>query len=598
VFGPNALGGTLAIRTLSGREASGASAMLGTGSFGRRNAELTLGGTHGELDGFVGASSYEDDGWRDRSPTRVRQFHAKAGWERDATRVALAYTRGDNRMNGNGLVPEALLDARREAVYTYPDTTRPQLDFWQLAARHSPTANSTLSAHAYWRRLRIGTVNGDAEFDDAGTPFDGGDDAYEAEFRSTRTRQDTTGAALQFAWRGEALGLGHRLALGLTRDAGRARFAQFEQDGAFTADRGVVPDGTPALDTDVYARTRYTGAYASDLVSLGEAATLTLAARHDAARVSIADRSGVEPDLDGRHRFARTNPSLGLAWSRSPALALTLAYSEGFRMPTPVELTCASPDDPCALPVAFVADPPLDPVVARSWEAGARGAFAATLQWRATTYRTRLTNDILFTSVGAGRGYFANFPATRRQGLELELRGGSPRLSWHASWSLVDATYRSDLALFNPVANAADPSQPAAIDVRRGDRLPATPRQLAKLGVELRPVPALELGVALRHASAQFLRGDDANAARPLAGYTVVDVRFRYELTPRFAVRGGVDNALDERYASIGAFNRVAFDAGGEPLEGVGPGPVQRFVSPGAPRSWWLAVEYRTGGVD
>lgn len=598
VFGPNALGGTLAIRTLSGRDAPGVGAALGTGAFGRETAELTLGGARGDFDAFVGASSYEDDGWRDRSPSRVRQLHAKLGWEREATRIALAYTRGDNRMNGNGLVPEALLGERREAVYTYPDVTQPRLDFWQVVARHEASANSTLTAHAYWRRLRIGTLNGDAEFDDGDTPLDTSDDEHEAEFRSTRTRQETAGAALQFAWRGELAGLAHRLALGVTHDAGRARFGQFEQDGAFTADRGVEPDGTPELDTDVLARTRYTGTYLSDLISLGATTTLTLAARHDAARVSLEDRSGLEPDLNGRHRFSRLNPSFGLTWSRTPALAVTLAYSEGFRVPTPVELTCASPDDPCALPVAFVADPPLDPVVARSWEAGARGAIGAdAVRWRATAYRTRLTNDILFTAVGAGRGFFANFPSTRRQGLEFELRGGSERVGWHASWSLVDATYRSALALFNPVANDADPAQPAAIDVRRGDRLPATPRQLAKLGVHVRPWQALELGAGVRYAASQFLRGDDANGAAPLDAYTVVDLRFRYELSRRVALRGGVDNVFDERYASIGAFNRVAFEDANEPLEGVGPGPVQRFVSPGAPRSWWLSIEYRTGGA-
>jgi outer membrane receptor protein involved in Fe transport len=47
---------------------------------------------------------------------------------------------------------------------------------------------------------------------------------------------------------------------------------------------------------------------------------------------------------------------VGLTYTYSAALNLFGGYSESFRAPTPAELTCADPDDPCNLPNAFVAE--------------------------------------------------------------------------------------------------------------------------------------------------------------------------------------------------------------------------------------------------
>ena len=49
---------------------------------------------------------------------------------------------------------------------------------------------------------------------------------------------------------------------------------------------------------------------------------------------------------------------------------LYASYTQSSRVPTPVELTCADPEDPCRLPNSFVSDPPLDQIVAGTWESG------------------------------------------------------------------------------------------------------------------------------------------------------------------------------------------------------------------------------------
>jgi len=108
-----------------------------------------------------------------------------------------------------------------------------------------------------------------------------------------------------------------------------------------------------------------------------------------------------------------------LAIRALPSLTLFGSYSEGFRAPTAAELTCADPNAPCNLPNAFIADPPLRPVVARTYEFGARGKLLLgdALQWSLAFFRTDVSDDILFTQTQTtGAGFFQNVAKTRRQG--------------------------------------------------------------------------------------------------------------------------------------------------------------------------------------
>ena len=57
-------------------------------------------------------------------------------------------------------------------------------------------------------------------------------------------------------------------------------------------------------------------------------------------------------------------------------------YSEANRAPTPLELDCASQTQPCLLEGSLVADPPLQQVVAHTYQAGLRGSIG----WRMASW--------------------------------------------------------------------------------------------------------------------------------------------------------------------------------------------------------------------
>ena len=199
--------------------------------------------------------------------------------------------------------------------------------------------------------------------------------------------------------------------------------------------------------------------FATNIWSASARLALTASARFNWTAVHLRDQLG--DDLTGDHTFGRLNPGAGVTFQATPRVNLYASYTQSSRVPTPVELTCADPDDPCRLPNAFVSDPPLDQIVARTWETGARGSRAG-LSWNLSAYRTAATDDLIFVSSGTlrGEGHFENVARTLRRGVEMGLnyeRGG--RFSAFASYTLQRAVFGTDLVLasrFHPLASNAE----------------------------------------------------------------------------------------------------------------------------------------------
>lgn len=140
---------------------------------------------------------------------------------------------------------------------------------------------------------------------------------------------------------------------------------------------------------------------------------VTVSGRYSRASVALRDRLGTA--LDGKHVFTCLNPSLGVTFDVSEHLTAYASYGESNRAPSPIELTCAAENAPCRLPNAFVANPPLEQVVASTVEAGVHGG-ARFVRWHAGAFATRNEDDIVFVSAGplTNDGYFHYVGQTRR----------------------------------------------------------------------------------------------------------------------------------------------------------------------------------------
>src|SRR5688572_13733590 len=603
LFGLNALGGAIAVRTKDGFADGRSRAELTAGSFGRVGVQAETGGAFSDdLGYFVTASLLDEDGWRDYSPTDAQQIFAKLTSRGERSRVDVSLTRVDTDLVGNGAAPEDLLELDREAIFTWPDHTWNTLTMLGVSGEQTASPNVTLRGNLYVRASDIDTLNGDdADFeecvatpglvceeddgaeeivlDENGSPVAADDALIGGAVNRTSTEQDGTGFGLQADFTGDLAGRENRFTIGVAHDAADVEFGASTELGALDGTRQAIGGGVFVGErfTGLETSTASTGFYFSDTFTFGGRTALTVSGRYNRTHVVLEDQ--LDDALDGDHTFERFNPAIGLT-SGTEALAFYVSYSEAGRTPSPVELTCADEDDPCRLPNAFLADPPLEQVVAKTLEAGVRGDWVSG-RWHAGVFRTTNDDDILFISAGAltNEGFFDNVGETRRDGFEANPSGSAgERLNWSFDYTYLDATFREEFAVMSP-------NHPEAFDgeilVGSGDRLPLIPEQLLKAGVRFAATDKLTFGADVLASSGAHFRGDEGNLLDELDGYSVVSVRAEYRLGQRTSVFASIDNLLDEEYETFGLFgeaDEVLGDDFDEPY----------FVGPGAPRAAWI----------
>ncbi|MDP6580187.1 MAG: TonB-dependent receptor, partial [Vicinamibacterales bacterium] len=164
-FGLNALGGALALRLKNGFDNQGFRGELSAGSFERFTGTAELGASRGPWAIYLGATRFDESGWRTASDSAVTQAVADLGYRDDRADVGLSVTFADTRLNGNGPLPVELLAADRSAVFTFPDTTENRLALTQGRFNLVASPTWSLQLTGYYRDLDRRTLNGDeAEF--------------------------------------------------------------------------------------------------------------------------------------------------------------------------------------------------------------------------------------------------------------------------------------------------------------------------------------------------------------------------------------------------------------------------------------------------
>ena len=508
LFGLNTLGGALSIRTKDGLSDPGTSVQAIYGSHLRRAIEFEHGGSRASgLNWYVAGNLFAEDGWRNNSPSGVRQLFSNIGWHDPKTELKVTLAYANNALTGNGLQDQRLLAKDYASVYTSPDDTNNRSTFFNLGGSHKSSATVTWSGNVYYRRITTDTLNADinegsldqslyqpsaaerAALTAAGytgfpasgaiaanTPFpfwrcignvllnDEPAETCNGLLNRTSTAQQNGGVSGQFTRLGATPGVHHQFTAGAAYDRSAVGFNQSTQLGYLNADRTVtgvnafgdggitggnvngVPFDTRAnLDGDIHTWS----AYATDTLSIRDVWHVTLSGRYN--RTGVRNRDRIDPgggpgSLNGDYTFARLNPAVGLTFSPSRTINLFAGYNEGSRAPTSIELGCADPNSPCKLPNAMAGDPPLDQVVTRTWEAGLRsgGSAHGRFSWNVSAFGAANHNDILFVaSTQTGFGYFKNFGRTARQGLEVSAKGRAGRATFGGGYTLLNATYQS-----------------------------------------------------------------------------------------------------------------------------------------------------------
>ncbi|MFZ6642050.1 TonB-dependent receptor domain-containing protein [Undibacterium sp. TC4M20W] len=348
LFGLNTLGGALSLQTKDGRHDAGTSLELGAGSYARRNVSIEHGGTNQQgLDWYFTANNYQEDGWRDASPSKLKQLFGKLGWHDSKSEFKLGYAWASSEMTGNGSQEQQLLDSRYASVFTLPDVTKNRASFINLETRTNLGDTLQLSGNAYYRNTHTATTNGDLNEEALGESLyytgqtadknwllahgynpviessnsrissafsfpslrciaQAGTNAEPNEkctgiITNTNTRQQNYGLSAQLSSLSRAPGYNNRIVFGAAYDASRTSFNQASQFGYLNPDRSITAvnayaDGTQNSENAFDQRVNLDGQtstwslFGSDTLTLSDAWHLTLSARYNNTSLKNTDR--------------------------------------------------------------------------------------------------------------------------------------------------------------------------------------------------------------------------------------------------------------------------------------------------------------------
>ena len=672
LFGLNTLGGSVVVQMKNGFSHPRHAVEVEGGSYGRAIANIESGGNNGTWAYYVNAQRFEENGWRDLSPSWAENLYASVDWRGDRGALGLDYHRARSDLTGNGLTPSGLLAVDRAQIFSAPDITRNDTRTLALRGDYALADRVDLSTNLYYRSNDTGSFNGDGmEEDEADELVDdgfggvegligvlrgacreavedelgealGGDGTEADEFAEavgesgcsainnlSDRRQESRGGVVEVDAVAELFGVEHDLTVGAGFYRGRSdfnsrvQFALFDPQTRSTTEPRAVSGGFADERTEIDTEVARNYVYVGDRFSLGEDWSIVLSGFYHDSRIELRDRTGEQPQLNGAHDFGNFNWGVGAVRRWSDQVDVYAAYNESSRLPTPIELACSEElsrnpltgeVEECRLPNAFLADPPLDEVIARNFEIGLRGALSVGWNWSLGLFRTLNENDIIWqTGQTRAHGLFKNIDNTRRLGVEAALAGSYERWQWNIHYTYIQATFEDDFDVLSPnhPANALlrgddedddesaesggedddengddDDGMFSTRPVSAGAELPGIPDHMFKAAVDHAFSDRLSAGLELLAVAGSHLRGDESNELDKLAGYATVNARANYR-GERFEAFVLIENLLDGEYENFGLI-------GEEPDEIIGLDDIDddvRFLAPGAPRAIWAGVK-------
>jgi len=626
-FGQNTLGGALSLKTKNGFNYTSNEADVRFGSFGQQQYTIQSGGNDGTWGYYFIGNSYKEDGWRDFSQSELKQALANFSYRDDTHSIELLLAGNDNEMTGNGAAPEQLIAIEgRETVYTHPDRTSNDYKLISLSSDSIIDSELSVQTNIYYRQNKINSLNGDDsdyeecdvgtdetlceedEEDNSLTPVDfvGYSEGTPLSDISSLDPDDIDGTLNDGATDNTSYGFATQLIhvtsfdnydqeiiFGLGMDKADISFNSNTQFGILNNDsadddRSVSPtglfDSESQVRLDVTTEQKYL--YASYSMAFDQGVTLNFAGRYNHSKVIMNDLiDDGEGSLDGNHKFHRFNPAVGVDYQINDNFKAKVSYSESSRVPSPAELSCADEDDPCKLPNGFVADPPLEQVVAKTIEASLQyntDSVAAI----ATVFSTRTIDDIIFQQAGStsSEGYFVNIDKVQRQGVELAYTVGFDDVTLGASYNYLKATFESPFVSFSPVNPLGANRQ-----VTPGDVIPGQPQHQFKLHADWNINDDMSVGSEFLYASDSYYRGDEANENKKIPSYSIINVYFAYQISSQLSLSAKVDNLFDREYETFGTYGEAD-----EVLEDFYPSvDSPYFVGPARPRSFSVGVNYK-----
>jgi outer membrane receptor protein involved in Fe transport len=620
-FGLNALGGAVDVQMKDGFKYHGAEIDTMGGSFGRVQSSLQWGKQVDDFAVYGALEGLHDDGFRNFQASNVRRFYGDIGAKNDQAEFHLNMGVADNDFGAAATTPAELLQQYWGATYTTPQTSTNQVGYANLTGKVEVSPTWTLDGVAHVRIFDRKTQDGNPTgtqpcaadaallcYGDDSTPANGLNGAQLAnpfdpsavlgENDRTTTYTTTSGFSLQATNTDQLFGHNNHFVVGTSFDYSVTNFTASAELGTIGPDYVVSgsgiflgESGSPVSigPVSLRATNQYTGLYALDTFDVTNRFSVTGGGRFNVANINLQDQIGTA--LNGSDTYTRFNPIVGSTYKITSGLTAYAGYSEANRAPTPLELGCADPANPCVIASFLVSDPPLKQVVSHTVEAGLRGTgdlTFGTVGWKLGAFRATNTDDILAipSPVVQGFGYFQNVGSTRRQGIEAEINLKSKTMQMSVSYTFVDARFLDALQVGSnsPFADAN-----GNVQITPGNQIPAIPRNRVKANFDYAITDAFKVGGDAIFVGSQYFVGDESNQFMKLPSYAVFNLHTSYQIDKNFQIYARVDNVFDNRYATYGTF----FDTGALPnfANGGAAFTDPQSLSPARPRAFYTGLK-------
>lgn len=547
LYGSDAIGGVIDVETRAPSLHPSTQAYVEGGQNGWTRALLSGSGTWGDDGVRTDLNLTRSDGWRDG--TGYERQSATVRWDRQlgggaTLKSVLTASRIDQETAGSSALLRDDYLSDRTVNYT-PISLRNVRAVRLSAALDAPVAGAHVSLTPYlrWNEMEL-LPNWSLTYDP--TIYETGHSSVGVIARVSR----------------DVAALRARVIAGIDADyspGGReeSRIDPLREGRIFTS----YTRGERIYDYDVTYRaiSPYLQLEADPLERLHVTAGL----RYD--RMAYDYRTHLDPVDSGRWRrpadatveFDHLSPKLGLAYEFGEALSTYANYVHGFRAPSEGQLFRQG---------SAVNTVALSPVIANSFEVGARGELLGRIGYTLAAYRMELENDILTYIRPDGIRETQNAGETLHEGVEVGLSLQlSAALRADASYSLAEHTYL-----------AWSPEE--GVDYG-GNEQEAAPQLLANARLSYSPsfLAAGRVGVEWSRVGSYWM---DAENTHRYPGHNLFSLSANVPVGSHLELIGRVVNLTDERFAESAVYTL----ARGEEF------------APGMPRTIYLGVEYGWGG--
>jgi outer membrane receptor protein involved in Fe transport len=570
LLGPNSLGGAINLITQRGSGPPGGEIELTGGMYGTYEGEASVSGsTRNNWDYYAAGGYGHETGWRDFTQSTSYNGFLSVGHTGKNGGVHFWAMGARSRAELAGSLPEEILDTNPTVNFTPGDYENIH-EFQGAFSGYQKIGANRFSLTVYGRTTNSDRFNSN-QVPDPSARFFGNTRVLGAtgDWRWTRPLNENTSVSV-------------RLGVDAAKNWTYVQIYNLENDGTLPPDQLVTAPAT--ITTDVQSKGGDAAGYGLVDFKVGPV-TLSGGARYDYVKIPFTDN--LDPTNDTSSSYHRLNPRVGASADLGHGVSVYGSWGESFRAPNLIELTCADPTASCPLPNALGADPPLDPVIARTVEGGAR-LVTSHFILDGSAYRTTVGNDIYFIANSLIGGYFANIGTTKREGIELSgqafLAGGH---TVYANYAYTRGTFEETLQIFSARADA-DPTSPLFGEniVQPGDHLPSTPANTFRTGASFKLPARFTAGLDIRYTGPQWLRGDEANETSQLPGYSITNARVGWEWKG-WSILGIVSNVFDTKRAVFGTFNQ------NETTD-----EVERFLTPAQARQLKVVVRRSFGTAN